>query len=180
MKNENVFFLIEHQTNIGYSMSYRILRYELEIMDSVIIDTKENYKNKEYKYPAVIPIILYTGNQKWNAELDLKRAQLKWDKYKGMELSKYNVLDINKISNEKLLKGPSIISKLMLIENLNKILKELKNKRTIYNKEERDFFIISTKVIIRNQFKKDLKKGNIEEYRNGGGDTYDASYRNIK
>ncbi|MCI8411708.1 MAG: Rpn family recombination-promoting nuclease/putative transposase [Clostridia bacterium] len=116
IKNENVFFLIEHQTKIDYSMPYRILKYELEIIDSVIIDTKENYKNKEYKYPVVIPIILYTGNQKWNAELDLKRAQLKWNKYKGTELSKYNVLDVNNISNEKLLKEPSIISKLMLIE----------------------------------------------------------------
>ncbi|MCI8411709.1 MAG: hypothetical protein HFJ40_04660 [Clostridia bacterium] len=41
---------------------------------------------------------------------------------------------------------------------MNKILKELKIKKTIYSKEEKDFFIIATKVIIKNQFKKDLSK----------------------
>ena len=41
---------------------------------------------------------------------------------------------------------------------MNKILKELKIKKTIYSKEEKDFFIIATKVIIKNQIKKDLSK----------------------
>ena len=64
--NQDVFFLIEHQTKIDYSMPYRILKYELEIIESVLID--KNYKNKKYKYPIVIPIVLYTGNKKWNAK----------------------------------------------------------------------------------------------------------------
>ena len=161
IKNENVFFIIEHQTKIDYSMPYRMLKYEIEIIESVLVDEKEEYKNKRYEYPNIIPIVLYTGRKEWNAELDLKKIQLKWRNYKGLELSKYNVYDINKISNERLLKEKSIINKIMLmekaatkkefIENLNKISKELKNKELKYTKEEKDFFIIAVKAIVQNQ-----------------------------
>ena len=114
LKNENVFFLIEHQTKIDYSMPYRILKYELNVIDSVSIDNK--YIGKEYKYSLVIPIVLYTGKEKWDAKLDLRSMQYKWSKYSGQELSRYNILDINEISDSELLEEKSIISKIMLIE----------------------------------------------------------------
>ena len=46
-------------------MPYRMLKYELNVIDSVSIDNK--YIGKEYKYSLVIPIVLYTGKEKWNA-----------------------------------------------------------------------------------------------------------------
>ncbi len=166
IKNENVFFIIEHQTKIDYSMPYRMLKYEIEIIESVLVDEKEEYKNKRYEYPNIIPIVLYTGRKEWNAELDLKKIQLKWRNYKGLELSKYNLYDINKISNERLLKEKSIINKIMLmekattkkefIENLNKISKELKNKELKYTKEEKDFFIIAVKAIVQKRNYKEI------------------------
>lgn len=157
IKNKDVFFLIEHQTKVDYSMPYRILKYELAIIDSVIIDEKGRYKNKEYKYPIIIPIVLYTGENKWNAELDLRKVQLGWKRYNGLELSKYNVYDINNISDEKLLKEKPIVNKLMLmeksktemefIENLKKISKEFNDGNKKYADEEIKFFIMSVKAI---------------------------------
>ena len=44
LKNKDIFFLIEHQTKIDYSMPYRILKYEVEIIESVLIDNK--YRKK--------------------------------------------------------------------------------------------------------------------------------------
>ena len=144
-------------------MPYRILEYELLIMDSVLINTGGRYKNKKYRYPVVIPIVLYTGNKKWNAELDLSKILLeKWKKYKGEELSKYNVLDVNEMENEKLLKENSIISKLILIEksrtkeefydNVDKISKEFKTKEIIYTKDAQKFFVNALMTITQNLF----------------------------
>lgn len=113
LKNENVFFLIEHQTKIDYLMPYRILQYELEIISSVLVDKK--YIDRNYKFPEIIAIVLYTGNRKWNANLDLRSSQYKWKKYEGQELSKYNIVDINQIKDKELLEENSIISKVMLI-----------------------------------------------------------------
>ena len=47
-------------------MPYRILEYEIEIMKSAIDIRK--VKNKEYKLPLVIPIVLYTGKKKMECQ----------------------------------------------------------------------------------------------------------------
>lgn len=158
MKDKNIFFLIEHQTKIDYLMPYRILKYELNIMDSILVDIK--YINKKYEYPQIIPIVLYTGKEKWNAKLDLRSAQCKWDKYKEKELSRYNILDINKMSDKELLEENSIISKILLIEksrtqqklyeNLNKIYNKINEDKTTYSKKEKEFFKKITELLTLN------------------------------
>ena len=123
-------------------MPYRILQYELEIISSVLVDKK--YIDRNYKFPEIIAIVLYTGNRKWNANLDLRSSQYKWKKYEGQELSKYNIVDINQIKDKELLEENSIISKVMLIEkskteddlwnNLNKIYEKIKQENDLYSK----------------------------------------------
>ena len=174
IKNENVFFLIEHQTKIDYSMPYRILKYELNVIDSVSIDNK--YIGKEYKYSLVIPIVLYTGKENWDVKLDLRSMQYKWCKYSGQELSRYNILDINEISNSELLEEKSIISKIMLIEksrteeelceNLSKIYDEINKNNAIYTKEEKKFLnkaigVLALNIVGEKKAKEILKNINI-------------------
>lgn len=163
VKDEEVFFLIEHQTKIDYSMAYRILKYELSIIESSLAETKLRYQNKGYIYPLIIPIVLYTGMKKWDAKLNLIEIQSKWKKYEGIELSKYNILDINDLNNKELMKEENIISKLLIIEksntqkefieNLKEILKELNNKS--YTKEEIKLCEITIKAMIKNNFKRE-------------------------
>ena len=112
-KNKNIFFLIEHQTKIDYSMPYRILEYEIEIMKSAIDIRK--VKNKEYKLPLVIPIVLYTGKKKWDAKRYLEESQETLDDVK-IKAGNYNLVDINDFTKEELLQGKTLISKMMLLE----------------------------------------------------------------
>lgn len=69
LKNKNIFFLIEHQSKIDYSMPYRILSYTSSILNSAI--DKKKLKNKSYKLPLVISIVLYSGNKPWDAKRSL-------------------------------------------------------------------------------------------------------------
>lgn len=62
LKGSNIFFLIEHQSKIDYSMAYRLQNYKLEIIKNAI-DLKK-VVTKDYKMPIVIPIVLYTGREK--------------------------------------------------------------------------------------------------------------------
>ena len=112
-KNKNIFFLIEHQTKIDYSMPYRILEYETEIMKSAIDIRK--VKNKEYKLPLVIPIVLYTGKKKWDAKRYLEESQETLDGVK-IKAGNYNLVDINDFTKEELLQEETLISKMMLLE----------------------------------------------------------------
>lgn len=162
IKNQDVFFLIEHQTKIDYSMPYRILKYEVEIVESVLID--KNYRNKNYKYPIIIPIVLYTGNKRWDAKLDLRKVQIKWNKYKCQELSRYNILDVNKIDEKELLEENSLVSKIMLIEksdtekelelNLNKIIE----RKEMFSQEQTQLFITIIQLVLQNQLGKDKSR----------------------
>ena len=99
-KNKNIFFLIEHQTKIDYSMPYRILEYEIEIMKSAIDIRK--IKNKEYKLPLVIPIVLYTGKKRWDAKRYLEESQETLDGVK-IKAGNYNLVNINDFTKEELL-----------------------------------------------------------------------------
>ena len=96
-KDKNIFFLIEHQTKIDYTMPYRILEYEIAIMKSAVDIRK--VKNKEYKLPLVVPIVLYTGKKKWDAKKYLEESQERLDGVK-IKAGNYNLVDINDYTKE--------------------------------------------------------------------------------
>ncbi len=134
VKEKNIFFIIEHQSTIDYSMGYRMMNYSIEIMRLIIQDGKN--KSKTYKYPLIIPIIVYTGDKKWDAKLSMKEITEKVDWYKEKE--DISLVDINNYTKEELLKEKNILSKVMLleksknkmqfIENVEKILQTTKDK----------------------------------------------------
>ena len=112
-KDRNIFFLIEHQTKIDYSMPYRILEYEMAIMRSAVEIKK--LKTKEYKLPLVVPIVLYTGKQKWDSKQYIEESQEKLYDVK-IKVGNYNLVDINDYTKEELLKSKTITAKIMLLE----------------------------------------------------------------
>ena len=137
-KNKNIFFLIEHQTKIDYSMPYRILEYEIEIMKSAI-DIKK-VKNKEYKLPFVIPIVLYTGKKKWDAKRYLEESQETLDSVE-IKAGNYNLVDINDFTKEELLQEKTLISKMMLLEKSESTEESIEMLEKIIpntNKEEKE------------------------------------------
>ena len=138
IKDRSIFILIEHQTKVDYLMPYRILEYEVAIMQSAI--DLDKIKNKESKIPLVIPIVLYTGNKKWNAKKYLEENQ---EKIEGIEngLGNYNLIDINEMTEKELLEDNSFISKMMLIEkskNTENIVEILEKIVKITKEEDKE------------------------------------------
>ena len=171
IKDKNIFFLIEHQTTIDYSMSKRILEYEVEIIRSALINSDKIDKN--YRLPLVIPIVLYTGKKKWDAEIYLKNIQEKFEDYDNSEIGKYNLVDINDYDEKQLLDEKDILTKAILIEKsknyeqliyyLKKILNEFYLNKKYYNNKKINEFLnyISTKIdniTINNSQKEYIKK----------------------
>ena len=118
IKGINVVILIEHQTRVDYRMAYRILNYQIEIMRA---NEVENPK-KEDKECLVIPIVLYTGKEKWTAKNYIKEIQERIFENKIKEeielgtLGYYTLVDVNNYTKEELLKEEGTLSKIMLIE----------------------------------------------------------------
>lgn len=118
MKEKEVFFLIEHQQKIDYSMPKRILEYEVEIIKEAVKGKKMT--KKDHKLPTVIPIVIYTGSGKWNVEKYIKECQEKLSGTDSIKLGEYYVVDVNDYTNEELKKDKWFLSKMLLLEKLKK------------------------------------------------------------
>lgn len=160
LKGSNIFFLIEHQSKIDYSMAYRLQNYKLEIIKNAI-DLKK-VVTKDYKMPIVIPIVLYTGREKWNAEVFINKIED--ERFKNIDFLKYNLIDINEYNNEDFLKGDSFIEKIMLIEK-SKDWKELVNNLdkiilNLNNNQDKKFLISIIDLTLREKIG-DIKANNL-------------------
>ena len=138
-KNNNVFFLIEHQRKIDYSMPYRIFEYKSEILKSNV--DREGIKQKSYKVPLIIAVVIYTGSARWKVPQNLLQVQERCETYLKEQLginSFYVLEDVNKYPNEKLLESNNFLEKIFLLEkaksqeevkeNFIKILKKLQEE----------------------------------------------------
>ena len=125
IKGTNVVILIEHQTRVDKKMPYRILNYQMEIMRA----------NEGEEECLVIPIVLYTGKEKWTAKRYIRELQdnsidddIVLDKMPLGLLGYYTLVDVNEYTKEKLLKEKGILSKIMLLEkerNTEELLKTI-------------------------------------------------------
>ena len=125
VKNKDVFILIEHQSSVDLKMAYRILCYKNAIIESAI--DKKRLKERNYKIPKVIAIVLYTGKRKWNS-LSINDIEEKIYGYENPN-NEYHLIDSNEFSRNKLLSDNLITSKAMLIE-------KSKNKDELYKNIE--------------------------------------------
>ena len=180
LKNNNIFFLIEHQSKVDYSIPYRILEYKTEILKYNV--DKERMKQKDYKMPLIIAIVLYTGKESWKVEQEFLQVQEECSTYlkEKLGISSFYILeDINKISEEELLESNNFLEKIFLLEkskskedlkeNFIKIIQKLKReeqegKITKEDKEEFEEDII--KILVPKIGQEEIKE-QIEKSREG-------------
>ena len=163
LKGKNEFFLIEHQSKVDYRMPFRILKYEMAIIESAI-DEKE-CKKKDYLYPRVNAIVLYTGKQKWNVAQTFNETQVSSILEKDIEFAKYILVDINNYTEEKLLETPSFMTKALLIEKakdneqianyIEKIVEIINKDKENYSDNMKEIFKIMLTQIIKNKIGKE-------------------------
>lgn len=139
LRNKEIFFLLECQSKLDSKVDYRMINYCLDIM-------REWSQNKKVKkitsYPIVVPILIYTGNQKWNIESNRKEKIIKEYTYAKEKMNiEYNLVDMSKYSEQILLDQGNILSYAMLLEkaegkkemirNLENIIGATKDKRIL-------------------------------------------------
>lgn len=144
--NEEKYYLVEHQSTIDDSMAFRMLNYCVNILND--ITEKHKLKNRDYKIPKIIPIVLYTGERVWNSSTRLTDKQENLNDEGTLIELEYKLIDINNIEEKTLLKANTSLTYGLLIEKnrgkdklvniLNKIAnncdnktKEIKMKRII-------------------------------------------------
>ena len=171
-KNNNVFFLIEHQRKIDYSMPYRIFEYKSEILKSNV--DRERIKQKNYKAPLIIAVVIYTGSGKWKVPQNLLQVQEQCNTYLKEQLginSFYVLEDVNKYPNEKLLESNNFLEKIFLLEkskneeevkeNFIKIIEKLnseENQGKITKEEKEEFENNIIKILLPKISEEEIKE----------------------
>ena len=188
LKSKNEFFLIEHQSKVDYRMQFRILKYEMAIIESAI-DEKE-CKKKDYLYPRVNAIVLYTGKQKWNVSKTFNEAQVTSILEKAIEFAKYILVDINNYTEEKLLETPSFMTKALLIEKakdneqianyIEKIVEIINKDKENYSDNMKEIFKIMLTQIIKNKIGKEKTDEFLKKLNIGGDEDMMAVFETIQ
>lgn len=139
LKNKEIFFLIEHQSNIDSTMPYRMLNYCIDIINEWCQSKK---MKKVKRYPIVVPIVIYTGDRKWTVPKNFKEKQVSTCIFENYKIDlQYNLVDINRISDESLMQKHTMFGYGMLIEKakdkkdlikkLNLIIKNCNDERQL-------------------------------------------------
>lgn len=110
--DEPIFFLVEHQSYIDYSLPYRLLEYYTEILRSST--DKNALKQKHVKFPIVCPIVLYVGDENWDLGTNIGEKQLN-SNYIGKINISYHFVDIHNYTKEELIKINSCIAYAMAL-----------------------------------------------------------------
>ena len=142
LKNKDVFYLIKNQSEIDNNMPYKVINACVDI----IYEWNNIVKIKnDIEFPIVIPIIIYTGQEKWNVISDFSDIQVNDYRFENNKGDfKYNLIDINEYSSEDLIQKNSLFSYTLALRKarnlekfkniLNQILISSKGKKTLQKK----------------------------------------------
>ena len=99
IENKEIFIFIKILKKIDNNISYKMLENSLKIIKKWDLEEKE--KNK--RYPIVIPIVIYIGKEKWNINKENSNSKLNYITFKENRINfSYNVIKINELNFKEL------------------------------------------------------------------------------
>ena len=136
---EIIFYvLLELQSTVDHTMPFRLLRYMVELMKREFDNTPENKrKSADYRMPAVLPIIMYNGGDKWTVVQSFKEYLQGYEQFGGYIIDfKYLLLDINRMTDETILSTNMLLDIIFMLDK-NPNRKSMKKSLDIAAKEFR-------------------------------------------
>lgn len=112
------YILLEFQSYVDYSMPIRLFLYMTEIWREVLRNSKQTeVKSKDFKLPAIVPIVLYNGEYKWTVEKKFKNVINKSELFGNNIIDfEYILIDINKYDKEELIELNNIASAVFYLD----------------------------------------------------------------
>lgn len=124
IRNKEIYILIEHQSKIDKRIPRRIFEYCMGIMMGI----EKSQKQDDGSNPVIIPIVIYTGLNKWNVKTNFSDTQKTYEGYQEYKINlNYKLIDINKYSKEQLIENDTKLSSMLILEKC-KTSEELKNE----------------------------------------------------
>ncbi len=115
--------LVEHKTRVEFNVCMQIFRYMVYIWEDYEKEMEKLQegisRQKNFRYPPILPIVYYEGRNEWTASMDFKSRVNRSDVFgEYIPDFKYYLMPIQKYSNEELLSKEDEISLIMLINKM--------------------------------------------------------------
>ncbi|MDO4331858.1 MAG: Rpn family recombination-promoting nuclease/putative transposase [Eubacteriales bacterium] len=115
--------LIEHKSQVDHNVAFQLLRYMTCIWNEYAREAERKKtgcsKTKEFRYPAILPIVYYEGKGKWTADLHLRdRFMMKEALLEYLPDFTYRVVRLHDYTDEELLGREDEMSLLMMINKI--------------------------------------------------------------
>ena len=120
IKGSDVYFyvLVELQSQVDHTMPFRLLRYMVELLNYIFKKTKKNIRErKDFRLPAVVPIILYNGEDNWTAVRTFRKYTENYEIF-GNHIIDFNYLlfDVKRTDEATLLSTKKILDAVFLLD----------------------------------------------------------------
>lgn len=119
---KEMYFIIQYENQYYSQKIFEILQICMEIIKKWK-EEKLNSKSQKkiFRYPIIIPIIIYTGEKEWKSKIHIKLTQTRFES-NGVYFS-YNLIDIKNISILKLLEKDTLITDLLVLKKCDENIK---------------------------------------------------------
>ena len=115
--------------------------------------------------------MLYTGNRKWNAAEYLQKSQETLGNIKE-DVGKYNLIDVNNLTEKELLEDDTFITKMLLIEkskNTEETVETLEKVIERTKEEDKDVLIRIIKIVFKEKLGDDEVERLVNKIEEGRG-----------
>ena len=164
---EVIFYvLLEFQSRVDFQMPMRLLFYMVEVWRDILKnETKADRRRKDFKLPAVVPIVLYNGKNKWTARTSFKEILSGYELFEDNILDfNYILFDINRYSDDELYNISNVVSAIFLLDQQmteEELIRRLRKMIYILKKispEQFDVFKQWLKNIVKPRLEENLQK----------------------
>ena len=113
-----LFFLLELQSYNDFTMPFRLLVYMIAIwMDYFKNCDKNVRKQKEFRLPAIMPIVLHNGEKNWTASRNFKEMIAHANVFEDYVVNfKYELVSINELTTMKIKNSNTLIDNIFLAD----------------------------------------------------------------
>jgi len=122
LRGVDVYFyvLLELQSSVDFTMPFRLLRYMVGLLTYLFNNAEEKArKRKDFRLPAVVPIVLYNGDAGWTVVRSFREYTEYYDIFGDSIIDfRYHLFDLKRQDEETILSTRRLIDIIFMLDKI--------------------------------------------------------------
>lgn len=117
-----VYLIMELQSTVDFTMPFRLLTLIFGLLLKIFLETPEKERErKEFRLPAVLPVLFYNGERRWGAETEFRRYLKEYRYFGEYSLNfQYYLVDLSQVANDDILNTNTLIDNILALDKNRK------------------------------------------------------------